>query len=57
MTTVLGVILISVGVGIGAVGRLTARTYGRNSTGRRIGIWLLCLATGVGVATAGFALV
>ncbi|MYV54006.1 hypothetical protein [Streptomyces sp. SID3212] len=56
MATVLGVILIVIGVGIGATGRLAARTYGRNSAARRIGIWLLFLTVGVGVASAGFAL-
>ncbi|WP_446040083.1 hypothetical protein [Streptomyces sp. SID1121] len=56
MATVLGVILIVIGAGIGATGRLAARTYGRNSAARRIGIWLLFLTVGVGVASAGFAL-
>ncbi|MFJ2650742.1 hypothetical protein ACIO1C_28990 [Streptomyces sp. NPDC087420] len=57
MATVLGVILIVAGAAIAATGRLTARTYGRDSAGRRIGIWLLFFATGVGVASAGFALI
>ncbi|MET9482621.1 hypothetical protein [Streptomyces sp. NPDC006638] len=56
MATVLGVILIVLGLGIGTTGRLAARTYGRDSTARRIGIWLLFFAVGVSVASAGFAL-
>ncbi|MET9557672.1 hypothetical protein [Streptomyces sp. NPDC006645] len=57
MATVLGVILIVIGVGIALVSRLTARTYGKGSTGRQGGIWLLCFAVAVAVASAGFALV
>ncbi|MFG1808102.1 hypothetical protein [Streptomyces sp. NPDC049040] len=57
MATVLGVLLIAVGLVVAGAGRLAARAYGRDSTGRRIGIWLLFFAAGLGACAAGFEIV
>ncbi|WP_157874426.1 MULTISPECIES: hypothetical protein [unclassified Streptomyces] len=53
MGKVTGVLLIVIGVAIGALGRLTASRYGQDSAVAKMVIWVLCMVVGVGVAALG----